>query len=140
MRSNPASGSDDTQIFIGDTMGELLLFYACADVAFVGGSLVEKGGQNPLEPAAVGVPIIMGPHVFNFASIHQKLQEAGALLTIHDAQALATQVFNLLQNPNQRKQMLDNGRHVLAQNKGALIKQVALIEELLSKEDSKILS
>ena len=77
-------------------MGELLALYAAADVAFVGGSLVPTGGHNPLEPAALGLPMITGPHLHNFARIAGLLEEAGALTTVADAEGLASRVVALL--------------------------------------------
>src|SRR5690606_12376008 len=65
------------QVFLGDSMGELMQFYACADLAFVGGSLIPGGGHNYLEPAALGLPVLSGPHRFNFAEISQLLEQAG---------------------------------------------------------------
>ncbi|MDW3283253.1 3-deoxy-D-manno-octulosonic acid transferase, partial [Escherichia coli] len=66
LRSSGEIPSGSTQVVIGDTMGELMLLYGIADLAFVGGSLVERGGHNPLEPAAHAIPVLMGPHTFNF--------------------------------------------------------------------------
>lgn len=66
-----------TRVLLGDTMGELLFLYALSDIAFVGGSLVATGGHNPLEPAALALPVLMGPHVFNFLEISAMLREAG---------------------------------------------------------------
>ncbi|HBX57079.1 MAG TPA: 3-deoxy-D-manno-octulosonic acid transferase, partial [Pseudomonas sp.] len=75
------------QVMLGDTMGELLFLYALADTAFVGGSLVANGGHNLLEPAALGKPVLSGPHLFNFLEIAAQLREAGALLEVGDATA-----------------------------------------------------
>ena len=82
LRSRRPPDCSGTQVFIGDTMGELPLFYAAADVAFVGGTLVERGGHNMLEPAALGLPVLFGPHVFNFAEISRRLLEAGGARTV----------------------------------------------------------
>ena len=73
-RSDKQAITANTQVLLGDTMGELMLFWACADIAFVGGSLVERGGHNPLEPAAFAVPVLSGPHVFNFSAIYEMLK------------------------------------------------------------------
>jgi hypothetical protein len=75
-------------VVIGDTMGELMLLYGIADLAFVGGSLVERGGHNPLEPAAHAIPVLMGPHTFNFKDICAKLQQADGLITVTDADSV----------------------------------------------------
>ena len=88
-RSTGEAVQPQTQVLLGDTMGELLFLYALADVAFVGGSLIERGGHNPLEPAALGVPVLSGPHVFNFLDIVAQLRDAGALETVAEASAIA---------------------------------------------------
>ncbi|MCS5945564.1 hypothetical protein LNP25_07190 [Klebsiella variicola subsp. variicola] len=101
---------------IGDTMGELMLLYGIADLAFVGGSLVERGGHNPLEPAAHAIPVLMGPHTFNFKDICAKLQQDDGLITVTDADSLVREVSTLLTDEDYR---LWYGRHaveVLHQN------------------------
>jgi len=120
-----------TQIFLGDSMGELLLFYACANVAFVGGSLVATGGHNPLEPAALGLPVLTGPHMFNFAVIQKQLLDAGAAITIQDATQLAETVIQLLQDKTKCQTMGAKGEQILRQNRGALARQLELIETFL---------
>lgn len=133
LRSQDKECSPSTQIFIGDSMGELLLFYAASDVAFVGGSLVATGGHNPLEPAALNLPIVMGPHVFNFATICNQLQEMQALCIVQNAKQLEEEVLSLLQDENQRQQKGQRGREFVAQNRGALEKHLVLIESLLKR-------
>lgn len=118
-------------VFIGDTMGELLIFYAAADLAFVGGSLVKKGGQNPLEPAAIGLPILSGPHTFNFSTITEQLKQRNAAIQVNNPIELATQVVSLLSNPQQRQQMAQEAKKFVAENKGSVLKQMQLIEHLL---------
>lgn len=131
LRSENKSCSASTAIFIGDSMGELLLFYAASDVAYVGGSLIATGGHNPLEPAAVGLPVIMGPHLFNFLAISDQLQAAHAMIKIQNAEQLAQQILQLLQDKTLRKQMGENGRKFVSENRGALAKQLSLIEDML---------
>ncbi|TVQ70865.1 MAG: 3-deoxy-D-manno-octulosonic acid transferase, partial [Chromatiaceae bacterium] len=88
---------DGTQaVWLGDSMGELLMLYGVADVAFVGGSLVPTGGHNPLEPAAHGVPVVTGPEVFNFAEVFAALSGAGGVCQVEDADALGQAVVRLL--------------------------------------------
>lgn len=128
---NEDSELEAVDIFIGDTMGELLIFYAAADLAFVGGSLVEKGGQNPLEPAAVGLPILSGPHTFNFATITEQLKQRKAEIQVNNTVELAEQVISLLSNPKQRQQMAQEAKKFVAENKGSVLKQMQLIENLL---------
>ncbi len=95
-RSTGEIPSSSTQVVIGDTMGELMLLYGIADLAFVGGSLVERGGHNPLEPAAHAIPVLMGPHTFNFKDICAKLQQDDGLITVTDADSLVREVSTLL--------------------------------------------
>ncbi|MFJ5190394.1 lipid IV(A) 3-deoxy-D-manno-octulosonic acid transferase [Pseudomonas fulva] len=109
-----------TQVLLGDTMGELLFMYALADMAFVGGSLVPTGGHNPLEPAALALPVLMGPHVFNFLEISAMLREAGALQQVDDAQGLAGAVQRLVELPQDARRMGEAGRAVMRANQGAL--------------------
>lgn len=126
----------DTQIFLGDTMGELLLFYAASDLAFVGGSLVKRGGHNPLEPAALGLPVLMGSYVFNFEGICEALQKSKALLQIEDtpkaAQSLAEKITVLLNNPSRRAKMGYLAREYVLQNRGSLAKHIHLVKEILA--------
>lgn len=128
---NENSEMSAVDIFIGDTMGELLIFYAAADLAFVGGSLVERGGQNPLEPAAVGLPILSGPYTFNFATITEQLEQRNAEIKVSNAAELAEQVISLLSNPQLCQQMGKEAKKFVAENKGSVLKQMQLIESLL---------
>lgn len=118
----------DTQIFLGDSLGELFLYYAASDVAFVGGSLVATGGHNLLEPAALGLPVLTGPHLFNFTEISRLLSDAGAIKIVQNSNELAQQLITLLQNPASQKSMGEKGQQVVEQNRGALQKHLAWIE------------
>lgn len=131
LRSQKGTPSNETQVVIGDTMGELMLLYGIADLAFVGGSLIENGGHNPLEPAAQSLPILMGPYVSNFKEICRKLNEANALITVTDAVSLRNQVAFLLGNEKKRKDYGRNAEKVLRQNQGALQHLLDLIESYL---------
>ncbi|WP_411562275.1 lipid IV(A) 3-deoxy-D-manno-octulosonic acid transferase [Pseudomonas shirazensis] len=119
-RSSAELVTDATQVLLGDTMGELLFLYALADIAFVGGSLMPTGGHNPLEPAALALPVISGPHVFNFLDISAMLKDAGALQSVDDSQALAASVQRLVELPQDAKRMGEAGRAVMQANQGAL--------------------
>jgi 3-deoxy-D-manno-octulosonic-acid transferase len=121
-----------TDVFIGDTMGELMLFYAAADIAFVGGSFVPTGGHNLLEPASLGKPVLTGPHMFNFAEIHRLLIQGEASIEVETPHHLASEVIALFKSPEQRKEMGENGRRLVQQNRGALDKVVRLIAQLKS--------
>lgn len=121
----------ETSVFIGDSMGELPLFYAAADVAFVGGSLVRHGGHNLLEPAALGVPVVTGPHLFNFTAITRLLQDAGACEKVESLTELEQTVVHWLGDANERHRVGELGRAVVTKNRGALNKVLAMIERYL---------
>ena len=120
-----------TSVVLGDTMGELMMFYAAADVAFVAGSLVPVGGHNLLEPAALGKPILTGPHNFNGEDIYRKLEEAGAVTTVADPASLADALARLLADEATRREQGRRGLEVLESNRGALDRLLALIVPLL---------
>ncbi|MGL6296386.1 MAG: glycosyltransferase, partial [Plesiomonas sp.] len=126
-----------THVVIGDSMGELMLLYGIADIAFVGGSLIERGGHNPLEPAAHGIPIIMGPHRFNFKEIGEKLTRAQALTTVSDAHSLTTTLQQLLQDSALRTAQGHNALTVLKQNQGALERLLQVIDQHLSQQGNR---
>ena len=102
-RSDKDADVSRADILLGDTMGELMLFYGACDIAFVGGSLVPNGGHNMIEPAAWELlPIISGPHLFNFSEVSQLLIGGGAMLVCENTTQLAEQTLDLLQNPQRR--------------------------------------
>jgi 3-deoxy-D-manno-octulosonic-acid transferase len=119
---------DDDDVFVIDTMGELMAFYACAEVAFVGGSLQPVGGHNLLEPAAVGTAIVTGPHLHNFVEISRRLKEAGALQIRDDAEGIALALQELLQDPAGRSHMATAGRALVEQGRGALARTLQMID------------
>ena len=127
MRSRRPADCSRAHVFIGDTMGELPLFYAAADVAFVGGTLVEGGGHNMLEPAALGLPVLFGPHVFNFAEISRRLIEAGGAQTVSDAASLGEAVIGYLNDADLRHATGARGRAFVESNRGAGDRMVAMI-------------
>ncbi|WP_312462316.1 lipid IV(A) 3-deoxy-D-manno-octulosonic acid transferase [Pantoea endophytica] len=128
LRSSGEIPSSSTQVVIGDTMGELMMLYGIADLAFVGGSLVERGGHNPLEPAAHAIPVLMGPHIWNFKDICAKLQQAEGLITVTDVVSLQKEVANLLQDDDYRRYYGRHAVEVLHQNQGALQRLLQLLE------------
>lgn len=119
-RSAGTPCTPDTAVFILDTLGELKLFYATADIAFIGGSLVPAGGHNVLEPAAVGMPILFGPSMHNFAEISRKLLTDEGAIQIHSHRDLAEQVSRLLADATARRQLGEKARLFLDANRGAL--------------------
>lgn len=130
---------DKAQVMVGDTMGELPCFYAASDVAFVGGSLVPHGGHNMLEAAALGVPVILGPHLFNFSEASRLLLERDAARSVSNADELADTVLDLLRNPNSRHALGERGREVVEENRGALDRLTDLVAGLIG-DKSKGLS
>ncbi len=129
LRSEPRSCNANTDIYIGDSMGELMLFYAASDVAFVGGSLIAHGGHNLLEPAALGIPVITGPHTFNFADISRMLLQADAARQVDNAAELAAAVIDYLQNATLRHATSEKGPRLVEQNRGALAQLMTVIGE-----------
>lgn len=119
--------SEKTDIYLGDTMGELLMLYAAAEIAFVGGSLIPRGGHNLLEPAAIGKPILTGQFMFNFSDITKRLLEINAAEQIFDKQQLIKKISFLLKNPKQCQIMSAKGKAFVEQNRGALQKILQLI-------------
>jgi 3-deoxy-D-manno-octulosonic-acid transferase len=114
-------------VYLADTMGELSLLYGVSDVAFVGGSLVELGGQNLLEPCALGVPVCFGPHMFNFAEISRWVIDAGAGFQVNDEDQLFGTVDRLLSDPNLRHDCGQLGKQLILDHSGALEKASALL-------------
>jgi 3-deoxy-D-manno-octulosonic-acid transferase len=133
-RSSGAPLAAGDQVLLGDTMGELLFLYALADLAFVGGSLVANGGHNLLEPAALGKPVLSGPHLFNFLEIAAQLREAGALREVADADDLAQQIEQLWRAPVAAQAMREAGLAVLQRNQGALARLLAGLERLVKSK------
>jgi len=119
-----------TQVYLGDTMGELMKLLAAADIAFVGGSLIERGGHNPLEPAVLKKPVLMGPHFYNFQLICDSLSSADALTVISTADKLAVEVKRLLNNPESMAKQGQAGYRFVQDNQGALEKLYALVDEI----------
>jgi 3-deoxy-D-manno-octulosonic-acid transferase len=118
-RSENARIPPDTRVMLGDSMGEMFAYYAAADVAFVGGSLLPLGGQNLIEPIALGVPTLVGPHTFNFAEASAQAIEAGAALRVADANELIAQVARLLRDPDARARMHTSADTFCAAHRGA---------------------
>ena len=120
-----------SDVFLLDAMGELKLYYATVDVAYVGGSLVPTGGHNMLEPASLAVPIVFGPHVFNFVEISERLLSYGAAIQISNAEDLARVVTDLLKHSEKRSSMGAAGKKFVEQNNGAVNAVSTKIQTLL---------
>ncbi len=130
-RSSGERCTSGTQVFLGDSMGELTMLYAAADVAFVGGSLVRIGGHNLLEPAALGVPALTGPYNFNAPDIADLLTEQGATVVVHDAGQISAEVIRLLGDPGERSRRGALARDLLEKNRGAVSRLLALVPPLM---------
>jgi 3-deoxy-D-manno-octulosonic-acid transferase len=129
-RSGQAPGMEH-DILLGDTMGELLLMLATADVAVIGGSLIEHGGHNALEASAWGVPVVTGPHMFNFTEISELLCRAGAMIMLEKPADLAQCLTHLLSDQQRREAMGKAGLQVVEENRGARKRLLGLVESEL---------
>ena len=135
----PARGRLDDQLIelamepvLVDTLGELMMFYAAADIAFVGGSLIATvGGHNLLEPAVLERPVLVGPHNFNAPDIAQLMIESGAAREVSSSEQLAAAVLELCANPAARADMGAKANAIVTANRGALSRVMELIEPLL---------
>jgi len=125
---HPATSTD---VLVGDSMGELLRYYSMADIAFVGGSLVDTGCQNIIEPAALGLPVITGPSRYNFQQVSDELLRNGAQCVVQDEAALAACVSRLLDNGAERSKMAQAARQTVQQGKGATARTLGIIEQAL---------
>jgi 3-deoxy-D-manno-octulosonic-acid transferase len=121
------------QVFLIDTMGELMPFFAASDLAFVGGSLVPIGGHNVLEPAALAKPVLVGPHTFNFEEITLALIRGGGAKRVLQSEALGEEVVGLLHDTEQCTQMGRQARVVFDSERGAVERVMKLIDRMLQE-------
>jgi 3-deoxy-D-manno-octulosonic-acid transferase len=132
LRSEPRGALDaKVDVLVGDTMGELMLFYGACDVAFVGGSLVATGGHNLLEASALGRPVVFGPHMFNFTEIAQLTLERGAGVQAKDVAQLLQALQDFLGSPERRDRAGEAGKKLVEENRGALDRTMCLLDPLL---------
>ena len=130
-RSDHQPLQNSTDILLGDTMGEMYLFYAAADITFLAGSFAPIGGHNLLEPALVGLPVLTGPHLFNTLEISKLLIAAGNTLVVNDEHELACSLLTLFQDENKRHHMGECGQKVIEMHRGALERHMTLISEYI---------
>jgi 3-deoxy-D-manno-octulosonic-acid transferase len=130
-RSRSEDPAPEHPVFLVDTLGELQLFYAAADVAFVGGSLVPIGGHNLLEPAVLGLPVLSGPHTQNAQEIADLLREAGAVEIVADAGELANRVVDLFDDPARARAIGVRAQAAVARSRGAVDRLIAMVEPLI---------
>lgn len=131
-RSEQKTTRVDNDVFLLDSLGELKLYYATVDVAFVGGSLVPTGGHNMLEPAALSIPIMFGPFVHNFTEISERLLIDQAAIQVANEDELTEQLLGLLQDSEKRDIMGEAAYHFVQQNQGAVNKVVHRINSVLN--------
>ena len=134
-RSEGGRPDRDVQVYIADTVGELGLFYRLTPLAFMGGSLVPHGGQNPIEPAKLGAAILHGPHVHNFADVYAAIDRAGGALPVPDADALARSLADLLPDPGLTRDMARAAGDAVEALGGALDRTLRAIEPYLPSPD-----
>ncbi len=129
-RSQHFDDFGDAGVLLGDSMGEIFVYYAAGDVAFVGGSLVDIGGHNVLEPAAAALPVIFGPRMHNFLPARELLLQCEAAIEIADADALQPALTRLLADASLRDRMGSAGRAAVDANRGALHTLLAQLQAL----------
>jgi 3-deoxy-D-manno-octulosonic-acid transferase len=127
----------ETQVWLGDSMGELAAYYALADVAFIGGSLLPLGGQNLIEAAACACPALLGPHTFNFARASREAVRAGAALRVDDAKALLEALSTLLADPKRQAAMRLAALAFAAQHQGATARILALLQAVFQSPSAE---
>ena len=131
-RSEKQPFLQNTQVLLGDTMGEMMVLYGLAQIAFVGGSLVRHGGHNPLEPIAFELPVISGHHTFNFPEVFTKLRNVNGVIEVEsDVQDLTNAVNYFLEHPELGKKISQAGFDVLKENQGALKRHLDLLSPYL---------
>lgn len=130
-RSVAPQPSADDRVHLGDTMGEMAFYYSACDVAIIGGSFAPLGGQNLIEALAAGAPVILGPHMFNFAEATRLALQAGAALQCEDAPAALRAAMTLLRDERRRGQMREAGQQLCARHRGATERHLAVCRRLL---------
>ena len=128
-RRSRSQSPRDGSVYLADTMGELVMLFGAADVAFIGGSLIERGGHNPLEAAAWSLPVLSGPHIFNFTSVFERLESEQGMREVCDAASLTGALCELFADVEARTRMGHNARAVVAANRGAVERLVHGISE-----------
>lgn len=130
---NNAAPPIETDILLGDSMGEMYAYYAACDVAFIGGSLLPLGGQNLIEACALGKPVLVGPHTFNFKAASEDAIAAGAALRANDADDMFKKAIGLLSDDDRRSRMGIDAKAYAERHRGATARTMSLIEQVLKK-------
>ena len=126
----PMPGATD-RVHVGDSMGEMAFYYGACDVAIIGGSFAPLGGQNLIEALAVGAPVIVGPHMYNFAEATELALAAGAAIQVPDAASAMRSAVDLLANEDRRRRMGESGRNLCNLHRGATTRHLAACRRLL---------
>lgn len=129
-RSKNEPVSPDTQVVLGDSMGEMFAYYAASDIAFIGGSLLPFGGQNLIEACAVGTPVLVGPHTYNFAEATRLAVEAGAAAQVPNRDGLVIALQSLLEQPEALQEMRRQCTGFIAANRGATEKSLQIVKKV----------
>ncbi|MDH3195234.1 MAG: 3-deoxy-D-manno-octulosonic acid transferase [Hyphomicrobiales bacterium] len=137
LRSAGEQFGDKTRIYIADTIGEMGLWYRLATITFLGGSLIRHGGQNPIEPAKLGVPIMHGPHIGNFADVYRALDDARASVLVADQAALETALMRLLADDAERQRLAREAHACVERFTGALDRTLDALEPFLERLEQR---
>jgi 3-deoxy-D-manno-octulosonic-acid transferase len=132
-RSDRRPVDGETGVFLGDSMGEMAAYYAACDLAFVGGSLLPHGGQNLIEAAAAGRPVLVGPHTWNFREAAEQAVLAGAAIRVGSGEEILTEARRLYAHPEVRARMGEAGQQFARRNRGATARVMAMLESVLAK-------
>jgi 3-deoxy-D-manno-octulosonic-acid transferase len=132
-RSEAMPVAPETQVWLGDSMGEMFAYYAASDVAFIGGSLLDYGSQNLIEGCAVGIPVLIGPSTYNFPEAAREALACGAAESITGASGLAEEALRLLADPAARERLGAAGKAFAALHRGASERTLALVETVLAE-------
>jgi 3-deoxy-D-manno-octulosonic-acid transferase len=122
-------------VFILDTIGELFNYYSAADIVFIGGSLVKRGGHNVIEPASLKKPVVFGPYMFNFRQISSLFLAHQAALTCIDSQELADRIRELLTSSILSKELGEKAYNLIVNNRGATDRNIQVIKTFISQEN-----
>jgi len=132
MKGETINADSPVDILLGDSMGEMMTYFACADLVFMGGTLVATGGHNILEPAAIGLPIVYGPHIFNFNAISELFLHYQAALQVSDKDTLIQALNHLLSDKAESDRMAAQARQLIEQNAGTVDKMMLLLKPYLN--------
>ncbi|WP_411728408.1 lipid IV(A) 3-deoxy-D-manno-octulosonic acid transferase [Methyloglobulus sp.] len=138
MRTSKKPCNLDTDVYLADTMGELKMLYAAADIAFVGGSMVPVGGHNLLEASAIGAPVLFGPYMANFKEIAQKVLTHNAAIQCHNKEALVQAILSVYSDSGYRNLLAEHGKLFVQMNRGVIGKLCEMLAEELKQHNHKI--